>query len=135
MSERELPVADPSSAPAGPRWPYLLLAWLCLALALLGVILPGLPTTPFVLLAGWAAARGSRRLHRWLHQHALFGAILRDWERSGAVSRRAKWSATLLMLLAAALMLWSTGGGWPAWLGCALMAAVAVWLWRRPEPG
>ncbi len=116
------------------RWPYLLLAWVCLALGIIGIVVPGLPTTPFILLAGWAAARGSTRLHAWLHAHRLFGPMLRDWERNGAVSRRAKWTASLLMAVCAVLMFWFAPVAWAAALGSAVMFAVAIWLWRRPEP-
>jgi len=116
------------------RWLWLLLAWLALGLAVLGVILPGLPTTPFVLLAAWAAARGSQPLHDWLRRHALFGPMIRDWQAEGAVSRRAKRLALAMMLLCAALLI----GFAPHWAyaasGCVAMAAVALWLWRRPEP-
>ncbi len=116
------------------RWPYLLLAWICLTLGVIGIVVPGLPTTPFILLAGWAAARGSTRLHAWLHAHRLFGPMLRDWERSGAVSRRAKWAASIAMVLCAALMFWLAEAAWAAPLGSAVMLGVAIWLWRRPEP-
>ncbi len=117
------------------RWPYLLLAWTCLALGVIGIVVPGLPTTPFILVAGWAAARGSTRLHAWLHAHRLFGPMLRDWEREGAVSRRAKWTATLVMALCAALMFHVAEARWAAATGTAVMVVVAIWLWRRPEPG
>lgn len=116
------------------RWPYLLLAWICLALGIIGIVVPGLPTTPFILLAGWAAARGSTRLHAWMHAHRLFGLMLRDWERDGAVSRRAKWMASIAMVFCAALMLWLAEAAWVAALGSGVMLAVAIWLWRRPEP-
>jgi len=58
--------------------------------AFLGVLLPLLPTTPFVLLAAFAFARSSRRLHRWLHEHALFGSLIENWSRYGAISLPAK---------------------------------------------
>jgi uncharacterized membrane protein YbaN (DUF454 family) len=92
----------------GPRLKQLAyrgLAYLSLGLAILGVILPGLPATEFLLLAAWASARGSPRLHRWLQQHPLFGSMLRDWH-SGHVARRSKWFASLSMLLCFALLLW-----------------------------
>jgi len=125
----------PLQPPTGlRRWPYLLLAWVCLALGVIGIVVPGLPTTPFILLAGWAAARGSTRLHAWLHGHYLFGPMLRDWEREGAVSRRAKWTASVAILLCAGLMFWVAEAAWAAAIGTGVMAVVAVWLWRRPEP-
>lgn len=116
------------------RWLWLLLAYLSLGLGALGVLLPGLPTTPFVLLAAFAAARGSQRLHRWLHAHRVFGPVIRDWEREGAVSRRAKRLAVATMALCAVLMLLTAPRWWMGATGTAVMALVAIWLWRRPEP-
>jgi uncharacterized membrane protein YbaN (DUF454 family) len=116
------------------RWPYLLLAWIALALAVIGIVVPGLPTTPFVLLAAWAAARGSTRLHRWLETHRVFGPMIRDWQAQGAVSRRAKWSASIAMLVCAAIFFLTAPKWWMAASGSAVMALVAIWLWRRPEP-
>ena len=61
---------------------------------MLGVLLPGLPTTEFVLLAAWAASRSSPRLSAWLDNHRLFGPLLRDWRNGGVVSRRSKLLAS-----------------------------------------
>ena len=113
---------------------YLLLAYLSLGLGVIGIFVPGLPTTPFVLLAAWAAARGSTRLHRWLQNHRVFGPMVRDWERERAVSRRAKRTATLTMALCAVLFFLTAPKWWMAAIGTACMAIVALWLWRRPEP-
>ena len=121
------------------RWLWWLLAYASLALGLVGIALPGLPTVPFVLLAAFAAARGSQRLHAWLLQHRQFGPMIRDWQAHGAVSRRAKWAATLMMVVSAMLLLavmFSVGGhrGWMVALPIACMAVVGLWLWLRPEP-
>ena len=114
---------------------WLVLAYVALGLGIVGIFVPGLPTTPFVLLAAFAAARGSRRLHAWLLAHRTFGPMIRDWESSGAVSRRAKWAATIMMALSAAIMFLTAPKPWMAATGTAIMAVVALWLWRRPEPG
>lgn len=116
------------------RWVWLALAYACLGLGILGIFLPGLPTTPFVLLAAWAAAKGSRRLHAWLLAHRLFGPMIVDWQAQGAVSRRAKQAATATMALCAAIFFLTAPRWWMAAVGTLCMAAVAVWLWRRPEP-
>ena len=113
---------------------YLALAYLCLGLGFIGIFVPGLPTTPFVLVAAWAAARGSARLHRWLHDHPLFGPIVRDWQAHGAVSRRSKWVSSLTMLGCSAIFFLTSPRWWMAALGTAIMACVSVWLWLRPEP-
>jgi len=112
---------------------YLALAGLALALGVIGIVVPGLPTTPFILLAAWAAARGSTRLHRWLRAHRVFGPMIVDWERNGAVSRRAKWTATIAMTLCAAIFFLTAPKIWMAATGTLVMACVALWLWRRPE--
>jgi uncharacterized membrane protein YbaN (DUF454 family) len=113
---------------------WLVLAYVALALGVIGIFVPGLPTTPFVLLAAFAAARGSRRLHGKLLAHRVFGPMIRDWQASGSVARRAKWAATITMALCAVLMFVTAPKFWMAATGTAIMAAVAVWLWLRPEP-
>lgn len=113
---------------------YLALAYVWLALAVIGIVVPGLPTTPFVLLAAWAAARGSQGLDRWLRAHQVFGPMIRDWEASGAVSRRAKWAATLAMTLCAGVFFLIAPKVWMVATATTIMLVVAVWLWLRPEP-
>jgi uncharacterized membrane protein YbaN (DUF454 family) len=115
--------------------PWLLLAVLALALGLVGIVVPGLPTTPFVLLAAGAAARGSPRLHAWLLAHRRFGPALRAWEREGAIPRRAKWASTIGMTLCAVLLFVLVRPLlWPI-VGTVTMALVAAWIWSRPEGG
>ncbi|WP_133479207.1 YbaN family protein [Cognatilysobacter segetis] len=116
------------------RWAWWLLAYAALGLGLVGIVVPGLPTVPFVLLAAFAAARGSQRLHARLLADARFGPMIRDWQAQGAVSRRAKRLATLSMAVAGAIMLLTAPKPWMAGLGISCMAVVAIWLWRRPEP-
>ncbi len=77
----------------------LVLAYIFLALAIIGLFLPVMPTVPFLLLAAWFSAKGSERLHRWLYAHPHFGKMLIDWEERGAISRTGK-VATVLTLSA-----------------------------------
>lgn len=112
----------------------MLAAWVALALAIAGVALPGLPTVPFVLLASWCAMRGSPRLHHWLVTHPRFGPMIVEWERNGAVSRRAKRTAVAMMALASGLMWLSPAPFWAWVLASTTMLVVGAWLWRRPEP-
>lgn len=116
------------------RWAWWLLAYASLGLGLLGVLLPGLPTVPFILLSAYAASRGSARLHRWLLRHRLFGPMIVDWQRHGAVSRRAKWAASGAMLACAGVLWWLATSPWMAAVPTAIMTCVAAWLWRRPVP-
>ncbi len=109
------------------------LAAACVVLALVGVVLPGLPTVPFLLVAAWAGGKGWPALEAWLLRHPRYGAPIRRWRERRAVPRRAKWMATLMMAVSATAMGMS-GAPWWAKLGVPVfMLAVAVWLWRRPE--
>ena len=70
---------------------------LALLLALLGLFLPLLPTTPFLLLASACFARGSSRLHGWLLNHRVFGVYLRNFEAGKGIPLRAKIVASVMM--------------------------------------
>ena len=129
-----MPGLPPDPPRSRLRWAWWLLAWLSLGLGLLGVLLPGLPTVPFILLSAYAAARGSARLHAWLLAHRRFGPMIVDWQRHGAVSRRAKRLALAMMSVAAVVMFLTAPRWWMAATGTGVMAVVATWLWSRPEP-
>lgn len=109
------------------------LAVVCLGLAFVGVVTPGLPTTEFVLLAAWAAARSSPRLHAWILRHRLFGPLLTHWQ-AGRLPRRAKWAATATMALAGTFSAVSIPHRPSVAIIIACMACVLLWLWCRPEP-
>ena len=66
------------------------LGLLCVALAMVGVVLPLVPTVPFLLLAAFFFARSSSRLHTWLLTHRTFGPLIVDWQSSGAIRPAAK---------------------------------------------
>ncbi|MGL6246717.1 YbaN family protein [Pseudomonas sp.] len=116
-----------------PRILFGLLAYLSLGIGLIAIVIPGLPTTEFILLAAWAATRSSPRLSAWLENHWLFGSILRNWRHGKIIARRAKVSATVSMLLCAGLMLVMLDHGWPIYLAIAGMSLGNVWIWSRPE--
>ena len=126
--------APPQQAPRRTRWLWWLLAYASLALGAIGIVLPGLPTVPFVLLSAFAAARGSQRLHARLLADRRFGPMIRDWQTQGAVGRRAKWLATTMMSACAAVMFFTAPKLWMAATGTGIMTVVAAWLWLRPEP-
>jgi uncharacterized protein len=60
------------------------------ALGVVGVFLPLLPTTPFILLAAWCFLKSSEKAHRWLYEQRVFGPALRNWEKNKAISRSTK---------------------------------------------
>lgn len=69
------------------------------ALGFVGIFVPGLPTTPFLILAGWCFARSSPRLHAWLLSNRFFGPSLRQWGESRTIPLRAKRQAVVVVLL------------------------------------
>lgn len=110
------------------------LAWISLILGIIGALLPVMPTVPFILLSAFAAARGSDRLRRWLLAHPKFGQAILDWEQHGTVTRRVKWISTLMMTASTVGMFFTAPKLWIPVVAGSIMAATAVWLWRRPEP-
>lgn len=109
------------------RWLYLAVGLLSLALGLLGVLLPGLPTTPFVLLSAACFMRASPRLHRWLLQHRWLGPPLRDWERHRSLPRRVRRIAVGSMTLMVGISVWFFAGR--PLLQAALLLAGALGAW------
>lgn len=113
---------------------YRALAGLFLALAAAGVFLPILPTTPFVIVAAWAAGRSSPELRERLRNHPRYGPSLRAWQDHGAVSRRAKTSAIALMFLSWMIVWWTAPISWvPVGVGI-LLCVVGGYLLSRPTP-
>ncbi|MCU1763494.1 YbaN family protein [Pseudomonas sp. 14P_8.1_Bac3] len=110
-----------------------ILAYLSLAIGLIAIVVPGLPTTEFILLAAWAATKSSPRLSAWLENHRVFGPILSNWRNGKIVARRAKVSATVSMLLCATLMLVLLDPGWAIYLAITGMSLGNLWIWSRPE--
>ncbi|MGM0692941.1 MAG: YbaN family protein [Pseudomonadota bacterium] len=120
--------------PVVRRVAFLTLAWVSFGLGVVGAFLPLLPTTCFMLLAVWAASRGSPRFAAWIREHPRFGPAVVSWECERAIPRHAKWLATA-MLAASMLVLGLTVG--TLWLKLTLIAGlclVGAWILSRPEP-
>jgi uncharacterized protein len=110
------------------------LAYVFVALALVGIVLPGVPTTPFVLLAAWAADRGSKRVHDWLTRHPRLGPPLADWREQGAVSTRAKVIAIAFLALSWIIMYVRATPHWLLAALAILFICVATFVATRPRP-
>jgi uncharacterized protein len=97
---------DPAPVGAPPvhrsglaRGAFIALGTLFLVLGLIGIVLPVLPTTPFLLLAAAAYARGSSRLYGWLLRNRRFGPVIRAWRESRTIPRRARRNAIVLLVI------------------------------------
>ncbi len=68
----------------------IIAGWLCVILGVIGIVLPLLPTTPFILLAAFCFARSSDKFHHWLVTHHYFGPIIQRWEENKAIPRNVR---------------------------------------------
>jgi len=134
-------LADPSAEDILARGRAARLGWLAVGLVLVGIgfvgiFVPLLPTTDFLILALPCFARSSPRLEAWLLDHPRFGPGLRAWRTERAVPRHAKIAACAGMALGYALFWIHLRPGWAVSLAVALaMLACAAWVVSRPAPG
>ena len=103
-------------------------------LGFIGALLPGMPTTVFLILAAWAASKGWPQMDEWLLNHPKYGQTLRAWRESGTVPRKAKWFASIMMLISGLIMLLTNAPFLVKLFTNTTMLLVAIWLWLRPEP-
>lgn len=114
---------------------YILLAWLSLGVAFLGVILPGLPATEFVLLAVWAAGKGSPKLQAWILRRPVIGRLYHDWQAHRSIALRYKIASSVSMLLCLTLM-YFTVSHTPSVIFAGIgMGLGALYIWTRPASG
>ncbi len=97
---------------------------IALLLGLIGIFLPGLPTTPFVLLAAGCFAKASPRLHQWMLQHHLLGPMLRNWQEHRSLTKRTKWVAIVSMGLTISVSMWTFSG--QPWIQIGLLTLAAL---------
>ncbi|HMN37651.1 MAG TPA: YbaN family protein [Hyphomicrobium sp.] len=99
---------------------WLMIGLSATAAGVAGIVLPLVPTTPFLLLAAYSFARSSPTLHNWLLRHPTLGKPIDDWRRHRAISRESKIVSVAVMAVAFA---GSVAAGFPPWL-LALQALV-----------
>ncbi len=80
------------------RWIYLGAGWTSFAAGVVGIVLPVMPTTVFMLMALWCFSRGSPRIANWLFSHSWFGKSLRAWHLDRVIPLRAKIISAIMML-------------------------------------
>lgn len=117
----------------GIRLFWLIVGLISLGLGAAGAILPLLPTTPFLLLATFAFARSSPRLAAWLDAHPQFGPLIKNWRDHGAISRRTKIAAMVVILLTPAVSLMLGFAGWIIAVQLFVLAIVTTFILTRPS--
>ncbi len=124
---------------AGPtcgavRTGLLIAGWANVGAGLVGLFVPLMPTTIFLLIALWCFSRSSLRFHRWLYHHPTLGRTLRAWHREGVIPLRAKVAAVAVMTaswLATTIFLAKTW--WLPAVMLAVFAAMAAFILSRPH--
>ena len=114
------------------RWCLMALGWLAFATGIVGIVLPLLPTTPFMLLAAALFARSSPRFHGWLLAHPWFGPPILDWQQYRGISRHARRRAIILILISFSVSLLVVPLPWVRWLLVVIMVILLTWLMRLP---
>ncbi|MFP1732360.1 DUF454 family protein [Lonsdalea quercina] len=110
----------------------IVLGWIAVVLATLGVVLPILPTTPFLLLAAWCFARSSPRFHYWLLHRSWFGGYLRHWQQHRALPPGVKVKALVVIVATFALSIWMVNIPWVRGLLLVVMACLLIFMLRLP---
>ncbi len=113
---------------------YLCLGYGSLGLGVIGIFLPVLPTTPFVLLAVWCFARSNPVLAERLYSHPRFGTLLTTWRDQKAIPLRAKIYALSMLALSYGLILWLSESNVLPFILAAIMGGVARYIATRPSP-
>ncbi len=113
---------------------WIVVGLVALALGAIGVALPLLPTTPFVLVAAFAFAKSSERLHNWLIDHDVFGALIRNWRDHGAISKRAKVAGIVSMIAVLAITWLHQAPGYVIAVQSVVLGASALFILTRPLP-
>lgn len=111
---------------------YNIAGVLAVALGILGIFLPLLPTTPFLLLASACFLRGSERLHRWLLSQGTLGEYIRRYEAGEGIPRRAKIVGIGMLWISIGFGVFRVEPVWARLVMLAIATAVTIYLLRLP---
>jgi len=115
------------------KWLWKLLGLISLGIAYLGLILPGLPFSPFVVGSAYCFAKSSPRMHKWIYSHRIFGPFLTNWTEKKVMPMKMKY-LMIITMASSLVVMWFTTHNLRAciWSG-SFMFLVAVWAWRFPH--
>nr|WP_205743863.1 YbaN family protein [Grimontia sedimenti] len=111
----------------------LSIGWVCVLLGVIGIFLPLLPTTPFMLLASACFMRGSPRIAHWLHNHPTFGPAINNWNEHRAIDKKIKRRATVFIVLSFSLSIAIVPELWHKIMLVTMCVALLFWFNRLRE--
>ena len=102
-------------------------------IGVVGIFLPVLPTTPFMLLAAWCYAKSSTRFYNWIMNNRVFGPIILEWRQYRSIPKRAKWTALVLLFSTFGVSIFFFVPYFYLQVFLAVMCiSMAVFMWRIP---
>ena len=108
------------------------LGFLSLGMAYIGVVVPGIPFSIFLVFAAYCFAKSSKRMHDWLYNHKYFGPFLTNWVQKRVFPTKGKYAMVIVMSSSLAFLWFSTGNLKAVVYSGVFMALVAIWAWRFP---
>lgn len=133
------PKSDPNLPPKKTygrimRAVFFVLGCLFFALGIVGIFLPVLPTTPFMILTAGCWANSSERFHNWLIHHPQFGEFIQNWQEKRAIPRRAKYFAWTMMTISCGMLFYRLPNHlWVAIVTSVICFCTMIWMARLPD--
>lgn len=114
------------------KYIYMGIGFLCVGIAYIGFVTPGIPFSIFLVIAAWAFAKSSPRMEAWLYNHPWFGKFLTNWTKKRVFPTRAKYLMILVMSSTLVFTWFATSNLMAVLWSGGFMALVAIWAWRYP---
>lgn len=112
---------------------YLCFGFVFLGIGIIGIFLPLLPTTVFILLSAFCFSRSSEKIHDWLLEHPRFGQMIKDWQEKGSINKKAKACAIFMIIGSYALCIAYQLSIWILLIQFIVLSAVSVFILTRPH--
>lgn len=111
---------------------FFVLGWICLIMAYIGIVTPGIPFSIFLVGAAYCFARSSKKMEAWIYNHKHFGPFLVNWEKRRVFPQKAKYAMIAVMSSSLIIMYFTVPIKGVIYSGI-MMFLVAVWAWRYPN--
>lgn len=132
-NDKSSDLPPPTMVDSGPlRWLWLTLGVIMVGIGIVGIFLPVLPSTVFLIVALWAFSRSSQKFQVWLWTHSTIGPPLRNWYRYRVISPKAKFLAVAMMMASYIYVVFWISEGWRLNIGlAAIMVPTAIYIITR----